>query len=44
MNKQQAEQQLNALYEKEKELEKALEHVREMIRENINYLEKNKVK
>ena len=44
MNKQQAEQQLNALYEKEKELEKALEHVREMIRENINFLDKNKVK
>lgn len=43
MNKQQAEQELAELHEKERSLEKALELVREKIRELVNYTDKNKV-
>lgn len=43
MNKQQAEQELAELHEKERSLEKALEIVREKIRELVNYTDKNKV-
>lgn len=43
MNKQQAEQELAELHEKERSLEKALELVRDKIRELINYTDKNKV-
>lgn len=42
MNKQQAEQELAELHEKERSLEKALELVCEKIRELINYTNKNK--
>ena len=42
MNKQQAEQELAELHEKERSLEKALEIVREKIRELINYIDNNK--
>ena len=42
MNKEQAEQELAELHEKERSLEKALELVREKIRELINYTDKNK--
>ncbi len=42
MNKQQAEQELAELHEKERSLEKALELVREKIRELVNYTDKNK--
>lgn len=41
-NKQLVENELELLYEQEKQLEKALTHIREAIRENINYLNKNK--
>lgn len=37
-----AEEQLQDLYDKEKQLENALSHVREQIRELINYTDKNK--
>ena len=42
MNKQQAENELAELHEKERSLEKALELVREKIRELVNYTNKNK--
>lgn len=42
MNKQQAEQELAELHEKERSLEKALELVRKKIRELVNYMDKNK--
>ena len=43
MNRQQAEQELAELHEKERSLEKDLEIVREKIRELVNYTDKNKV-
>ena len=42
MEKEQAEQELAELHEKERSLEKAIELVREKIRELVNYTDKNK--